>query len=260
MNFKNLKTETTYKITTVTLNRPDKLNVLTKNLLLELRQFLLMQQESTNDIQGLILTGAGTKAFSAGGDLKYMSQLGALGGEELSKLAQDVTIMIEKLAVPVIACVDGFALGGGCELAMSCDFIYATKRSKFGQPETKVGLTPGFGGNFRLAQLVGPAKAKELIYTGRQILADEAQKIGLVNQVFDSREELLKAAINTLNEIKENSSFAVATAKNILNFNVGQSIEASFSYERKKYGSLFEHPEKTEGIQAFLEKRIPRFQ
>lgn len=188
-----------------------------------------------------------------------MHQLDGKGGEDLSQLAQSVCAMIENLPVPTIGCVDGFALGGGCELAMSCDFICATRTSQFAQPEVKIGLIPGFGGHIRLNRLVGTARAKELIFSGRQISAQEAHKIGLVLEVFDTRQELLEAARSNLQIIAQNSPQAVAVAKQTMSEIQGRSAEEAFSIERRAYGSLFDHPEKKEGIQAFLDKRLRKF-
>jgi enoyl-CoA hydratase len=259
MNDENVQLKIEGKIATMTLNRPEKLNVLSTELLMELREHLQSLEKTTTAIRGLILIGQGGRAFSAGGDIKLMDQLGPQGGENLSLLAQSVTLMIENLPIPVMACVDGFALGGGCELAISCDFIYATKSSQFGQPETKIGLIPGFGGCARLMKIIGPAAAKEMIYTGRSIPAEEAYRLGLVNQVFETREALVSAAIETINQIAANSTQAVASAKKTLNQVQDQSIEVALSIERKQYGRLFDHPEKTEGLQAFLQKRAAKF-
>ncbi len=259
MHFHNLKIKIENKIVTIVLNHPKKLNILSKNLLLELREYLSTLKKLTKDIRGMVLIGAGNKAFSTGGDIKLMNELDQQGGEELSNLAQSVTLIIENLPIPVIACVDGFALGGGCELAMSCDFIYATKTSQFGQPEVKIGLIPGFGGNIRLMRLVGPTMARELLYTGRQILAEEAQRIGLINQVFNTRQELLNATTSTMNEISRNSQYSIATAKKLSQSITSQPTKTALTLEKKAYGGLFDHSDKTEGIQAFLKKRLPNF-
>lgn len=259
MEFQNLKIKIHKNIAIITLNRPEKLNVLSEEMLLELREYLETAKYVPHNIIGIIISGEGERAFSVGGDIKQMDKLDSTGGRELSKLAQSVFLMIEKIPIPVIACVDGFALGGGCELAMSCDYIYATKTSLFAQPEVKIGLIPGFGGCVRLARFVGLSQAKEMIYSGRQISAEEALRLGLVLQLFDNREKLFDAAFSSLLKIGENSRNAVIAAKKTLSDTYDRPEAEAFIIEQQEYGHLFDHSEKQEGIQAFFEKRKPRF-
>lgn len=259
MKYKNIKIETENCIVILTLDMPKKLNILTKDLLVELQDYLNNLKKSSHGLRGLILTGSLSKAFSAGGDIKLMRSLDQKGAEFFSALAQNVTVLFESLDIPVIACVAGLALGGGCELAMSADFIYATEASVFGQPETKIGLIPGFGGNVRLPLFVGSALAKELIYTGRLIDAQEAQRIGLVNKLFESREELINGAKLTIDEISKNSKFAVGQAKKTINKVKDMPKEQALNFEQKMYAGMFEHQEKIEGINAFIEKRPPNW-
>ena len=233
MIYKNIIIENINTAIEITLNRENQLNILTKELLNELKHFL--QNLDIKNSSGILIVGSGNKAFSAGGDLKHMMQLNEKGGRDLSQLAQTVTLLIEQLPLPVIACVDGFALGGGCELAMSCDFIYATQKSKFGQPEVKVGLMPGFGGIVRLAKLIGPALAKELIYTGRIISAFEAEKMGLVNKLFKDRDELMLSALKTIDEIARNSSNAITAVKAVFNNITSNSMNEALNIENKAF-------------------------
>lgn len=259
MKSNNLVVDFEQHIATITLNRPHKLNALSKELLLELEECLESLRANRRKMRGALLIGAGGRAFSAGGDVKEMLDMNERKGKALSKLAQKITLMIEQLDIPVIACVDGFALGGGCELAMACDFIYATKQSSFGQPETKIGMIPGFGGCVRLTRLLGPAKSKELIYTGKSLGANEALKIGLINQVFGSRNDLLNGAKDALNRVSQCSPNAVSLAKKVLGSIEGMSIEGALARENDAYATVFEGQEKEEGKRAFLGKRAACF-
>lgn len=250
----NLLVEKFGAIEMVTLNRPAKLNALSVELFEELRDYLLAFKG-----RGLILTGAGDRAFAAGADIRQMSQMSVDEGERFAALAQDVTEMIERLPVPVIACVNGFALGGGCELAMSADYIFALEGASFGQPEVSLGLIPGFGGCVRLLRLVGPALAKELIFTGRPISADEALAVGLVNRVFDSRDAMIGAAIESLELAATRSPLAVAICKRVMGAQAGLNTREGLLVERAGFREVFASADKVEGVGAFLEKRVPVF-
>ncbi len=180
-------------------------------------------------------------------------------GEAFGRLGQEVTRLLEELPVPVIACVNGYALGGGCELAMGCDYIYATKNAVFGQPEVSLGLIPGFGGCVRLQRFVGPGRAKKMIYTGRMVDAEEAQRIGLVNRIFPTRESMWEAARKSLNEVATRSPVAVAIGRATINAANGHPTGAALEIETAAFRQAFTTEDMREGTQAFLEKRSPAF-
>jgi enoyl-CoA hydratase len=253
---KTLRVDRTRDVLSVTIDRPDKLNALSDVVLEELAE-LCTKMES--GVRGMLLQGAGDRAFVAGADIKRMSEMSPDEGVAFGRLGQHVTELIEALPFPVIACVNGFALGGGCELAMAADFIYATETAVFGQPEVKLGLIPGFGGCVRLLRLVGPARAKELIYTGRDIGAQEAQRIGLVNAVFSTRGAMLAAARETLTVIAQRGPVAVATCKEILGSLEGKSTAAQLALENAGFGRVFTTDDKREGVAAFVAKRTASF-
>lgn len=258
--YQTLLIENKDSIAVLTINRPEKLNALSELMLTELKHFLKsLLLETDSKIRGLILTGAGTKAFVAGADIKEMSLMTADQGEVFGQLGQDVTTLFETLPIPVIACVNGFALGGGCEMAMACDFIFATTSAVFGQPEVSLGLIPGFGGCVRLMKHVGVAKAKELIYSGRMVKADEAFRLGLVNEVYDSQTEMLSAAEKCLRLILQKSPHAVALCKHIINTADGENTTDGLRIEKAGFRRAFESEEMREGTRAFLEKRKPQF-
>ena len=235
---------------TIIINRPEKLNALSEKVFFELREVLVKL-----DVRGLLLTGAGEKAFAAGADIKAMSQMTPDRGEAFAKLAQETTELIEGLSYPVIACVNGYALGGGCELAMACGIIYATEVSVFGLPEVSLGLIPGFGGCVRLPRYIGLGRAKEMIYTGRQVSALEARQMGLVTNVFPNKTMMFDAAIKTLEEIITKYPGAVATCKQVINAAFGKTTAEALSIEREGFRKAFESDEKRKGVKAFLTKR-----
>jgi enoyl-CoA hydratase len=258
IRYKTLRVDRTEHALTVTIDRPDKLNALSDVVLDELAE-VCTKMPVQSGIRGMILTGGGDRAFVAGADIKRMSEMTPDEGVAFGRLGQHVTELIEALPYPVIACVNGFALGGGCELAMAADFIYATESAVFGQPEVKLGLIPGFGGCVRLVRLVGPARAKELIYTGRDIGAQEAQRIGLVNAVFSSRAAMLSAAADTIHVIAQRAPIAVTACKEILRSLEGKSTAAQLALENSGFGRVFTTDDKREGVAAFLGKRTPSF-
>ncbi|MCO5143127.1 MAG: enoyl-CoA hydratase-related protein [Oligoflexia bacterium] len=258
MSYQYLEIEQNSSFITVCIAREEKRNALSSLVLIELKELLVSLQNSKKN-RALILLGKGEKAFVAGADIKEMSQMSASEGEEFARLGQDVMNLLEQLPIPTIACVDGVALGGGCELAMATDFIYATEQSKFGQPEVNLGLIPCFGGCVRLPRLIGPALAKELIFTGRIIEAEEAARIGLVNRVFTNRSEMLKAATETISEILKKSPHGIFQAKTIINLLPGLTTHNSLEKEQEGFRKAISHIESTEGMSAFLEKRVPRF-
>jgi enoyl-CoA hydratase len=259
-SYNTLKFEMTEKFGTITINRPAKLNALNTELLSELREILTdLKNDEGFSVQGLIVTGEGDKAFIAGADIAEMSEMNPSDAYTLGQLGQNVTVLFETLQVPVIACVNGFALGGGCEMAMSCDFIYATENAVFGQPEVKLGLIPGFGGTQRLAKLVGRNNAKELIFSGRNVKADEAQRMGLVVRTFATKAEMLAEAMKTLKTCAANSPYAVSIAKKVMNEGIDLTISEGLQLEKRQFSAIFSSEDMREGTRAFVEKRAPQF-
>ncbi len=236
----------------VTINRPEALNALNSAVLDDLKA--VIEGVDLNEIRCLILTGAGEKSFVAGADIGEMSSLTKAEGEAFGKKGNDIFRQIETLPIPVIAAVNGFALGGGCEIAMSCDFRICSDNAVFGQPEVGLGITPGFGGTQRLARLVGPGMAKQMIYTARNIKADEAFRIGLVNQVVP-QEELMAVVEKIANGIAMNAPIAVRNCKKAINDGLEVGMEEAIVIEEKLFGGCFETHDQVEGMSAFLEKR-----
>ena len=235
------------------INRPKALNALNSEVLEELNM-LVDIVNADSDIRVLIITGSGEKAFVAGADIGEMSTLSKAKGEAFGKHGNDAFRRIETLPIPVIAAVNGYALGGGCELSMACDIRICSDSAVFGQPETGLGITPGFGGTQRLARLVGPGMAKQLIYSARNIKADEALRIGLVNAVYPA-EELLPAAIKLAETIARNAPIAVRACKKAIDEGLEQPMDEAIVLEEKLFGSCFESDDQKEGMSAFLEKR-----
>lgn len=259
-NYETLLTEIKGKILYLTVNRPEKLNALSEQVLSELRTLLnKIKKERTFSIKGIIFTGSGEKAFIAGADIKAMDAMTPEEGESFGRLGQEVSLLFEEIPVPVIACVNGFALGGGCEMAMSCDFIYATTHAVFGQPEINLGLIPGFGGTQRLSRFVGIGHAKELIYTGRNIKAQEALELGLVQKLFSDKNEMITAAEKTMGMIKEKSALVVAKCKESIVKGEGHPLSKGLAVESSSFRSVFESEDKQIGVKAFLEKKTPSF-
>ena len=236
-----------------TINRPKALNALNSEVLNDLNT-LVDTVNADPEIRVLILTGSGEKAFVAGADIGEMSSLSKAEGEAFGKKGNDVFRRIETLPIPVIAAVNGYALGGGCELSMACDIRIASDTAVFGQPETGLGITPGFGGTQRLARLIGPGMAKQLIYSARNIKADEALRIGLVNAVYPA-EELMAAAEKLAETIARNAPIAVRACKKAINEGLEQPMDEAIVLEEKLFGSCFETEDQKEGMGAFLEKR-----
>ena len=236
----------------ITINRPKALNALNSAVLDELDATI--DGVDLDAVRCLILTGAGEKSFVAGADIAEMSTLTKEEGEAFGKKGNDIFRKIETLPIPVIAAVNGFALGGGCEISMSCDIRICSDNAVFGQPEVGLGITPGFGGTQRLARLVGPGMAKQMIYTARNIKADEAYRIGLVNKVVP-QEELMATAKKLAGKIARNASYAVAIAKAAINNGYDMDIKNAVEYEANLFGVTCSTHDKTEGMTAFLEKR-----
>ena len=247
-------------VLTLTVNKPKNLNALDTKLLAELDDFLsYLRQQKESLLKGMILTGSGEKAFIAGADIKEMSGMGALEGEKFAVAGQKVTLLLEDLPFPVIAAVNGFALGGGCEMAMGADFIFATKNAVFGQPEVKLGLIPGFGGTQRLAKIVGRNKAKEIIYSGRNVSSEEAQELGLVLRIYDKKSEMMDGARELLDQIAQNSPLAVSRAKKVMNRGNDLTVPNGLEVESEQFALLFSSEDMKEGTEAFLDKRSPEF-
>ena len=241
---------------TLTINRPDKLNALSHEVLTDLSAAI--ETLGGNDqVWAVLITGTG-KAFVAGADIAAMKSMSEAEGLEFGALGHGVFTAIENLRCPVIAAVNGFALGGGCELALACDFIYASSKAKFGQPEVNLGIIPGFGGTQRLPRRVGSAAARELIYTGKMINAQEALRLGLANAVFEP-DELLAEAKKTATEIASKGPLAVASAKQLIRDGVDLPLPEANRREQAAFGDAFGTEDQSEGMAAFLEKRAPTF-
>jgi enoyl-CoA hydratase len=257
-NYEFIKIEIANQILTLTITRPAKRNALSKSLLQNLREILLrIQAQEFGVLHGLLLTGDGDRAFVAGADIQEMIQMTPDEGAQLGLLGQQVGNILESLPIPVVACVNGAALGGGCELALSCDFIYATQTASFGQPEVALGLIPGFGGCVRLVRSLGWAKAKELLFTGRRISAAMAKELHLVNEVYENPDEMRRAALQTLAEIKEKSPHGVFLCKQVLQASFAASAETAFRFENEAYRKSFAHADSQIGMTAFLAKEKP---
>lgn len=236
----------------LTINRPEALNALNDEVIRQLDQVL--DSLDLGVLRCLIITGAGEKAFVAGADIAQMSGLSKTEGEAFGKLGNDVFRKLETLPIPTIAAVNGFALGGGCELSMACDIRLASDTAVFGQPEVGLGITPGFGGTQRMARLVGMGKAKELIYTARNIKAPEALSIGLVQAVYPAG-ELMAEAEKMASRIAGNAPIAVRACKKAVNDGLQVDVDAALVVEEKLFGSCFETKDQVNAMTAFVEKR-----
>ncbi len=243
-------------VSTLTIDRPDKLNALSEEVLADLGA-AIETIAGNEDVWAAVITGTG-KAFVAGADIAAMKGMSEAQGRAFGALGHDVFTAIENLRCPVIAAVNGFALGGGCELALACDFVYASTRAKFGQPEVNLGIIPGFGGTQRLPRRVGSALARELIYTGQMLNAEEALRIGLANAVFEPH-ELLTAAHKTAAEIASKGPLAVAAAKRLIRDGADLPLPEANRLEQEAFGEAFGTHDQREGMAAFLEKRAPAF-
>lgn len=244
-------------IATLTFNRPKALNALNTALLEELADALdSIQKDET--IRVLILTGAGEKSFIAGADITEIATLTPLGAKKFAQFGQDIIGKLQELAIPVIAAVNGYALGGGCEVALACDFIYASDKAIFGLPEITLGVIPGFGGTQRLPRLIGANRAKEMIFTGKHLTATEAREIGLVNKIFDP-EELMTAATDVARLIAAKGKASLCAAKQTVNQGLNADLGTGLGIERDAFALCLANPDAKEGTSAFLEKRKPVF-
>lgn len=255
MDYNFLKINNEGGIFTLTISAPKSLNALNSAILKELGDFI---DHINKDIRVLIITGDGEKSFVAGADISEMANLNAAEGETFGRLGAQVFRKIETLDIPVIAAVNGFALGGGCELAMACDIRICSDNAKFGQPEVGLGIIPGFSGTYRLAKLVGMGYAKEMIYTGKAIRADEALRIGLVNAVYP-KEELMTAAVTMAQKMCAMAPIAVKYAKQCINAEYDLDADAAIAFENKMFGQCFATKDQKEGMSAFLNKRQAEF-
>ena len=231
------------------------MNAVDAATLTQLRDELRMLADD-GAVRAVILTGAGDRAFVAGADIKYMSELGVEGAKEWGALGHEAGRLLETMPKPTIAAVNGFALGGGCELALACDIRYASAKAKLGQPEVNLGIIPGWGGTQRLARVCGLGVAKELIFTGRTVDADEALRIGLVNAVYDP---VLEKAEETAKLLATKSPIALRVMKDLANRALGGEHAANLGAEADSFGELFSSADAKEGLAAFVEKREPRF-
>ncbi|WP_073998184.1 enoyl-CoA hydratase-related protein [Anaerococcus urinomassiliensis] len=257
MDYNTIKYEVNGHIAKITMNRPKALNALNSEVLDELDK-CLDEIKANNDLRVLIITGEG-RSFIAGADIKEMSELGGLEAKAFGNKGLSVFRKIETLPIPVIAAVNGFALGGGCELAMSCDIRIASNKALFGQPEVGLGLIPGFGGTQRLQRLVGQGWAKYLIYSAENIKADKALEIGLVQDVVDVEE--LEERVNTLAEtIASKAPIAVRLSKEAINTGAQVDIEHAMRIEENAFGLVFTTEDKNIGTQAFINKEKAEFQ
>ncbi len=239
-------------ICTVKINRPDKYNAMNMDVANELIK-TFKEIDADDSVKVVILTGEGDKAFSAGADIAYMSTISPIESEKYAKLGHLLTFTVENCSKPTIAAINGFALGGGCELALACDIRIASDTAKIGQPEVTIGICPGWGGTQRLPRIIGIAKAKDLIYTGRQVKADEAKEMGLVNKVVELS-KLMEEVTNVAKMIAQNSAMAVRMSKVAINKGRNSDIDTALALELYTWGLCFTHPDRTERMTAFVNK------
>ncbi|WNZ65736.1 enoyl-CoA hydratase-related protein [Myxococcus sp. MxC21-1] len=255
MAYENIRLEQEGAIATLFIDRPKALNALNTKTLQELESAL---KSLPADVRVLIVTGGGEKAFVAGADIAEMAALTDAQAQEFGALGHRVMAALEALPIPTIAAVNGFALGGGSELALACDVIYASEKAKLGLPEVGLGVIPGFGGTQRLTRVVGRARAKELIFTGDRIDAAKAKEIGMVLEVLPA-DGLLAHCRAVAEKILKNSPLAISKAKQVIEAGADQDLRAANDIERKAFGDLFGSEDQREGMKAFLEKRTATF-
>lgn len=255
MDYEFLKIERQGAVTILLISAPKSLNALNSAVLGEMEHFV---SHLDKDTRVLIITGDGEKAFVAGADIAQMAHLDPQQGEEFGRLGARVFRAIETLPIPVIAAVNGFALGGGCELAMACDIRIASVKAKFGQPEVGLGIIPGFSGTYRLPKLIGQGYAKEMIYTGKIIRADEALRVGLVNAIYEP-EELMPKALEMAQAMLAKAPCAIALAKQSIGDGYDLNADEAIALENRLFGQCFATRDQKEGMDAFLTKRKPDF-
>ena len=254
--YETIKYEKQGNIALITINRPEALNALNSKVISELEQAVAAVEADTS-LGAMILTGEG-RSFVAGADIAEQCPMDPAAGRKWGQWGSALMRRIELLPIPTIAAVNGFALGGGCELAMSCDIILASEKAKFGQPEVGLGITPGFSGTQRLPRRVGMAKAKELIFSGKMIKAEEAEKIGLVNAVY-APEELMNGAMEMAKSFAANAPVAVRYAKSCIDRGMQMDMDSAIAYENELFALCFATDDQKEGMTAFLEKREKHF-
>ena len=257
MKYKNLIFEQKVNIAFITINRADKLNAFNKETLSEIA-LAFDEIENDDSIRGVIITGSGEKAFVAGADILEISTLDNISGTEFALEGQEVFNKIEQCSKPVIAAINGFALGGGCELALACHIRYASDNAKFGQPEVNLGIIPGFGGTQRLSRIVGKGHALELLMSGNMVDAQEAYRIGLVNKVIP-QSELLSESEKLLKTILSKGSYAISMIIEAVNEGLDKKLDAALNHEANLFGQTCATEDMHEGTTAFLEKRKPDF-
>ena len=254
MDYQNILCAVENGIATITINRPKALNALNLDTVTELKD-AIEKIAVDKAVKVVVITGAGEKSFVAGADIKEMATKTPAEGREWGQFGQNVFTEIENMPQPVI----GFCLGGGCELSCACDIRYASENAKFGQPEVGLGITPGFGGTQRLTRVVGRGQAKELIYTGGMIGAEDAKAIGLVNKVVP-QEELMPAVLKLAGKIAKNAPVAVQLSKAAINRGINCDVVTGIAYEAEVFGLCFSTNDQKEGMAAFVEKRKPTFE
>ena len=257
MAYKNIKIEKKEGIATFKINRPQVLNALNKETISEITS-AVEELDADKNVKVVILTGEGDKAFIAGADIKQMSGMSPLEAKMFSEHGHNMLMKIENSRLPFIAAINGYALGGGCEVLMACDICIAAKSAKIGQPEINLGVHPGFGGTQRLPRLVGRMKAKELILTGKNIDAEEANRIGLVNMVVDD-DKLMEIALKLAGQIAGKSTVQTAFIKSLVNKGTDIDLNTACALEISYFSSSFSTNDQKEGMKAFLEKRKPEF-
>ncbi|MBA4416517.1 MAG: hypothetical protein C0392_01195 [Syntrophus sp. (in: bacteria)] len=257
MDYKNVIVEINDGIGVLKINRPKALNALNSETLIEIMD-AAKALESNPEVRVVIVTGEGDKAFIAGADILEMKDLTALEGMAFSQRGHDAFAALENMQKPVIAAVNGYALGGGFEVALACDFIYASEKAKIGFPETTLGIFPGFGGTQRTAKLAGLAKTKELIFTGKTIGAQEAYDMGLINKVVP-HDQLMSDVMALAGKIKANGPFSIRLAKQLINRSLYMSTDDALMLEAKDFGLCFATKDQKEGMTAFVEKRKSTF-
>jgi enoyl-CoA hydratase len=257
MSFNFLLLDKADRVATVTVNRPQVLNALGFEVLMELKA-MMQQLKDDADVKAVILTGAGDKAFIAGADVGAMAKLGPLEARKYIMLGHEIFDLVDNFPKPVIAAANGFTLGGGLELSLACDFIYASENARFGLPEITLGIIPGWGGTQRLPQAIGPGMAKELVYTGRVIDAHEAKAIGLVNRVLPA-EGFLPAVQDVAKNIVQKSAIALSMAKTAFYAHQEGGGSSGRTVEIQSISLCFASQDQKEGMAAFVEKRKPQF-
>jgi enoyl-CoA hydratase len=257
MGYENIIFEREGDVAVIKFNRPKALNAINPAVLEDMSD-ALDQIERDSSVRVLVLTGVGEKAFVAGADIAHMVKLTPLQGRKFSRDGQDLLFRLENLPIPVIACVNGFALGGGTEIAMACDFIYASENAKFGQPEINLGIIPGFGGTQRLARLVGKAMAKELCMTGVMISAQEAKEVGLVNKVV-APDKLWEETMKTAAVLSSKGKVSMRAVKKCVDRGCDVDLRTGCYLEADSFAVCMTSADREEGMSAFLEKRKPQF-